>query len=63
MEKILIEGAGRQRQAIGVRLADGTELRAKQVISNADPHVTYARLVGLDRLSSRLVAKLQRTDR
>jgi phytoene dehydrogenase-like protein len=39
--KILVEN----KRAIGVRLADGTEVRARHVVSNADPHVTFGRLI------------------
>jgi all-trans-retinol 13,14-reductase len=38
---VLIEGG----RAIGVRLADGREVRAATVVSNADPGVTWGRLV------------------
>jgi phytoene dehydrogenase-like protein len=55
--RILLEG----KRAIGVQLADGTELRAKQVISNADPHITYERLVGVENLGAGLRRKLSRT--
>lgn len=48
VSKILIEN----RRAIGVRLADGTEVRAHTVISNADPAVTLGRLVGTEHLSA-----------
>ncbi len=41
VSRILMEGG----RAIGVCLADGTEVRASAVISNADPHVTYGRLL------------------
>lgn len=54
---ILLEG----RRAIGVRLADGREVRAEHVVSNADPHVTFGKLVGLDRVSGGLRRKLERT--
>jgi all-trans-retinol 13,14-reductase len=37
---ILVEGG----RAIGVRLASGEELRARAVISNADPHATFGLL-------------------
>jgi len=40
--QILIE----RGTAIGVRLADGTEIRARAVVSNADPKRTFLRLVG-----------------
>jgi phytoene dehydrogenase-like protein len=41
VDKILVEN----KRAIGVRLADGTEVRARHVVSNADPHVTFGRLI------------------
>lgn len=47
VEKIMIE----DRRAIGVRLAGGEEIRAKHVISNADPDVTMKKLVGVEHLS------------
>lgn len=57
VDKILLEG----RRAVGVRLLDGEEIRARHVVSNADPHVTYERLVGRDRLGWGLRRKLSRT--
>jgi len=61
VEKILIEKRGWRRQAIGVRLEGGVELRANRVISNASPHITYDRLVGREHLSFGLRRKLDRT--
>ncbi len=55
--KILVE----DRRAIGVRLADGTEIRAKNVISNADPQVTFGKLIDREHLSSGLQKKLGKT--
>jgi all-trans-retinol 13,14-reductase len=43
-----------RRRVVGVRLASGEELRAKRVISNADPGVTFGRLVDPEHLSSGL---------
>jgi len=57
VERILIENG----RAIGVRLADGTEIRAKHVISNADPAVTFGKLVGQEHLSARMRKHLART--
>lgn len=48
------------RRAIGVRLADGSEVRAGAVISNADPAVTFGRLLAPDELSPLLRARLAR---
>lgn len=59
--KILVEKSGGRLRAIGVRLGDGSELRAGRVVSNATPHVTYERLVGRERLSAGLRRKLDRT--
>ncbi len=57
VSQILIEGG----RAIGVRLADGTEIRARTVISNADPAITLGKLVGLSQCSARERARLRRT--
>jgi len=54
VERILIEDG----RAIGVRLAGGEEIRATNVISNADPEVTFGRLVGRDHLSGGLRRRL-----
>lgn len=48
-------------RAVGVRLADGTEIRARQVVCNADPEVTFGRLIGREHLSRRLRRRLDRT--
>jgi all-trans-retinol 13,14-reductase len=61
VEKILVEKRGARRQAIGVRLAGGAELRANRIVSNATPHITYNQLVGREYLSSGLRRKLDRT--
>ncbi len=57
VESILLEG----RRAIGVRLAGGREIRAHHVISNADPFVTYQRLIGEPNLPGGLKRKLAKT--
>jgi phytoene desaturase len=57
VERILVEGG----RAIGVRLRDGEEIRAGAVVSNADPHATFANLVAPDDLPGSIRRKLQRT--
>ncbi len=57
VERILVEG----RRAVGVRLADGTEVRARHVVSNADPGITFDRLVGREHLGRGLLRRLDRT--
>jgi phytoene dehydrogenase-like protein len=54
--QIMLEG----RRAIGVRLADGQEIRARHVVSNADPEVTFGQLIGRQHLGRRLRRKLDR---
>jgi phytoene dehydrogenase-like protein len=44
--RVLLKG----RRAVGVALADGTEIRAKRVASNADANVTFLKLVGAEAL-------------
>ncbi|MBC8505609.1 MAG: NAD(P)/FAD-dependent oxidoreductase [Anaerolineales bacterium] len=57
VEQILLEG----NKAIGVRLTDGDEIRAKYVISNADPEVTFGQLVGREHLSDKLRRRIDKT--
>jgi phytoene dehydrogenase-like protein len=45
--QILVEG----KRAIGVRLADGTEVCARHVVSNADPQVTFRKLLAPEHVS------------
>ena len=59
--KIQLEGTHRRR-AIGVRLGDGTFITADQVVSNADPHITFNELIGKENLSRRLQKRLTRTE-
>ncbi len=56
VERILLENG----RVIGVRLADGSEIRSRYVISNADPEITFGRMVGREHLSKRLRRKLDR---
>lgn len=55
VEKILIENG----TALGVKLVDGREIRAGRVISNADPAVTWGKLVGEQHLPAKFKKKLQ----
>ena len=57
VERILVE----KGRAIGLRLKDGREVRAAQVVSNADPHMTYDKLVGREHLSPLTKLRLART--
>ncbi|MBI5511692.1 MAG: NAD(P)/FAD-dependent oxidoreductase [Deltaproteobacteria bacterium] len=57
VERILLEG----KRAVGVRLSDGTEIRSRFVVSNADPTVTFAKLIGPAHLPAKLAAKVAGT--
>ena len=54
VSRILLE----EGRAVGVELADGEQLRAEYVISNADPEVTFGKLIGREHLSDGLRKKL-----
>jgi phytoene dehydrogenase-like protein len=55
VSKILVDG-----RATGVELRDGTKVRAKHIISNADPKQTFLKLVGKEHLEPRFVAAIER---
>ena len=61
VDKILTEANGRSRRVVGVKLAGGEELRARHVISNADPHQTFYGMVGEENLSGKLKKRLNKT--
>lgn len=51
----------KENRAVGIQLQDGSELSAKHIISNADPEVTFGKLIGRDKLNGRLRRKLDKT--
>ncbi|MFT3793726.1 phytoene desaturase family protein [Flavobacterium sp.] len=57
VNKIVLEG----KKAIGVELDNGTQIFAKNIISNADPSITYLDLVGKENLGKSLRKKLENT--
>lgn len=60
--RIVTEPAGRRRRVTGVETENGDFLSARQVLSNADPEVTFNGLVGTEHLSRRLRRRLARTE-
>jgi Phytoene dehydrogenase and related proteins len=54
VKRILLEG----KKVLGVQLDSGEEIRAGVVISNADPEVTFGKLIGRDQLPPRLMKKV-----
>lgn len=53
---ILVE----DQRAVGVRLADGEELRAAAVVSNADPKTSFLRLLGARHLDVQFTHRINR---
>ena len=51
----------KNNKAIGVKLKNNSIIYAKNIISNADPSVTYLNLIGKEHLSKKLVKKLEKT--
>ncbi|PCI96449.1 MAG: phytoene dehydrogenase [Flavobacteriales bacterium] len=58
--RILLEGE-KKKSAVGVELANGEKIFAKNIISNADPDKTYLGLVGKENLSKKLTKRLSET--
>lgn len=54
--------AVRDGRAVGVVLADGSELSGRQVVSNADAHATFLRLVEAKHLPPDFLAKVRAID-
>lgn len=57
VNKILLQN----KKAIGVEMQDGKRIYARNIISNADPHTTYSKLIGKENCSKKLVKKLDNT--
>jgi all-trans-retinol 13,14-reductase len=62
VKKILLQepATGGAKKVVGVELQNGEVIRAKRVVSNADPAATY-KLVGHENLSAKLLKKLEAT--
>ncbi|GIT06040.1 MAG: hypothetical protein CM1200mP29_14510 [Verrucomicrobiota bacterium] len=55
VNRILIEGHGSTKKVAGVQLESGEQILAPLVISNADPVVTYGKLVEPEHLILSLI--------
>ncbi len=60
VDKILLS-KDKKKRAIGVLLENGEQLFADRIISNADPGITYQKLIGRENLSRKLIKKLVKT--
>jgi len=61
VKRILLDHTGKRKKAIGVELANGEQIFANRIISNADPGITYQGLIGEEHLSTKLKKKLNKT--
>ena len=61
VKRILIEQAGNKKRAVGVELESGEVIKAKNIISNADPNKTYLEMAGKENLSDKLQKRLAKT--
>ncbi len=61
VKKILTKEDGKVKKAIGVELENGEKLYATNIISNADPGITYLKLIGKENISNKLQKKLLKT--
>jgi all-trans-retinol 13,14-reductase len=59
VKQILLEG-NKKYKAIGVELQNGEIIKAKRIVSNADPSATF-KLIGHDNLSEKLRKRLAKT--
>ncbi|MBF4492367.1 NAD(P)/FAD-dependent oxidoreductase [Flavobacterium sp. MR2016-29] len=57
VSKIIVD----HNKAIGIRLENGEEILAKNIVSNADPSITYLNLIDKKHLSKSLLKKLDKT--
>lgn len=60
VKRILVEGHS-TKTVVGVQLESGEQIKAKYVISNADPDKTFREMLGTENLSKKLLAKLDKT--
>ncbi|MGL6097339.1 MAG: phytoene desaturase family protein [Fimbriiglobus sp.] len=58
VSNLLVKGG----KAVGVALADGTEVRARKVVSNADANVTFLKLLGPSDVPADFRAAISRID-
>lgn len=61
VQRILVEGEGKQKRVRGVELVDGERIMASTVISNADPHKTFVEMVGEEHFERKFRKKLKAT--
>ncbi len=61
VKRILLESSGKNKKAVGVEMENGEVIKAKRIISNADPEKTFTDMVGKENLSEKLRRRLGKT--
>ncbi|MCX6274248.1 MAG: NAD(P)/FAD-dependent oxidoreductase [Bacteroidetes bacterium] len=61
VKRILLEQSGKNKRAVGVELESGEVIKAKRIISNADPNKTFLGMVGEENLSEKLRKRISKT--
>ncbi len=61
VDEIMVKPKGKGYKAVGVKLTNGETYYAPIIISNADPHGTYIKMVKREYLSPKLQKKIDRT--
>jgi len=61
VKRILLDEKSETKKAVGVELQNGEKYFAKRVISNADPNITYNKLLGPEHVSKKLIKKVNKT--
>ena len=62
VKQILLKENNGKKAAVGIELVSGEKVYAKRVISNADPTVTFNKLVGRQNISTKLAQKVDKTE-
>jgi all-trans-retinol 13,14-reductase len=61
VKRILLDQDKKRKKAIGVELVNGEQVFAQCIVSNADPGITYKKLIGETYLSQKMKRKLAKT--
>ena len=61
VKRILLEQHGKKKRAVGVELESGEVIKARRIVSNADPAKTFIEMTGEENLSEKLRRRLSKT--
>lgn len=60
--RVLVDSIGGKHVAVGVELKNGKKIRAKQVLSNATPRITFENLVDPSALDEKFRTSVSKVD-